>query len=91
MRLIGVLGGTSWPSTISPYRLINEEVQRRRGTSHSARIVLYSIDYHEIRTRYSGDWSEIPALLLQETRTLLSFRPDCWMIANNGAVKATAP
>lgn len=83
MRLIGVLGGTSWPSTIPPYRLLNEEVQRRCGTSHSARIALYSIDYHEIRTRYSGDWSEIPALLLQETRTLLSFRPDCWMIANN--------
>lgn len=83
MRLIGVLGGTSWPSTIPPYRLLNEEVQRRCGTSHSARIVLYSIDYHEIRTGYSGDWSEIPALLLQETRTLLSFRPDCWMIANN--------
>lgn len=83
MKLIGMLGGTSWPSTILPYRMLNEEVQSRLGTQHSARIVLYSIDYHEIRSRYSGDWSDIPGLLEKEIRTLLSFRPDCWMIANN--------
>lgn len=83
MKLIGMLGGTSWPSTVVPYRMLNEEVQRRLGTHHSARIALYSIDYHEIRSCYSGDWSGIPALLEQEIRTLLSFSPDCWMIANN--------
>jgi aspartate racemase len=83
MKLIGMLGGTSWPSTILPYRTLNEEVQRRLGMHHSARIALYSIDYHEIRTCYSDDWSGIPALLAKEIRTLLSFSPDCWMIANN--------
>ena len=83
MKLIGMLGGTSWPSTIAPYRMLNEEVQRRLGPRHSARIALYSIDYNEIRSCYSGDWSGIPALLLKEIRTLLSFSPDCWMIANN--------
>ncbi|MEO5586920.1 MAG: amino acid racemase [Novosphingobium sp.] len=83
MKLIGILGGTSWPSTILPYRMLNQEVQRRLGMHHSARIALYSIDYHEIRSSYLGDWSEIPELLLQEIRTLLSFSPDCWMIANN--------
>ena len=83
MRLIGVLGGTSWPSTVLPYRLLNEEVQARLGGHHSARIALYSIDYHDIRSCYSGDWGKIPDLLLQEIETLLSFRPDCWMIANN--------
>lgn len=83
MKLIGMLGGTSWPSTILPYRMLNEEVQNRLGTQHSARIVLYSIDYHEIRSCYSRDWNEIPGLLEKEIRTLLSFRPDCWMIANN--------
>ena len=83
MKLIGVLGGTSWPSTVLPYRLLNEEVHRRLGGHHSARIVLYSIDYHAIRSLYSGDWTKIPALLLREIELLLSFRPDCWMIANN--------
>lgn len=83
MKLIGILGGTSWPSTVIPYRMLNQEVQRRLGPTHSARIVLYSIDYAAIRACYSGDWSAIPPLLLAEIRTLLSFRPDCWMIANN--------
>jgi len=83
MRLIGILGGTSWPSTILPYRLLNQEVQQRLGGHHSARIALYSIDYHEIRTEYSTGWTDIPNLLLGEIRTLLTFKPDCWMIANN--------
>lgn len=83
MKLIGVLGGMSWPSTILPYRLLNQEVERRLGPRHSARIALYSIDYHAIRAAYSADWNTIPALLRAEIDTLLSFRPDCWMIANN--------
>lgn len=83
LGLIGVLGGTSWPSTIPLYRLLNEEVARRLGEKHSARIALYSIDYHDIRACYSHDWAPINGMLLHEIRTLLSFRPDCWMIANN--------
>jgi len=83
MKLIGVLGGTSWPSTVLPYRLLNQEVERRLGGHHSARIALYSIDYHAIRSAYSADWSVIRGLLRQEVERLLSFRPDCWMIANN--------
>lgn len=83
MKLIGMLGGLSWPSTILPYRLLNREVEQRLGPRHSARIALYSIDYHAIRSAYSGNWSAIPDLLRREIATLLSFRPDCWMIANN--------
>jgi aspartate racemase len=79
MRLIGILGGTSWPSTISAYRMLNEAVQRRLTRDHSARIVLYSVDYGEML----GDWGQADRLLLKELRKLLSFAPDCWMIANN--------
>lgn len=79
MRLIGILGGTSWPSTISAYRMLNEAVQRRLTRDHSARIVLYSVDYGEML----GDWGQTDRLLLKELRKLLSFAPDCWMIANN--------
>jgi len=88
MKSIGLLGGTSWPSTILPYRLLNQAVQQRLGGHHSARIILYSIDYHDIKSRYGSGWDEIPALLRQEAETLLSFRPDCWMIANNTLHKA---
>ncbi|MBC7883240.1 MAG: amino acid racemase [Anaerolineae bacterium] len=88
MKLIGLLGGTSWPSTTLPYRMLNEEVQRRLGGHHSARIILYSIDYQEIKSRYYDRWAEIPSLLKREIDTLLSFGPDCWMIANNTLHKA---
>lgn len=81
--LIGVLGGMSWPSTVLPYRLLNQGVERRLGGLHSARIALYSIDYHDIRSGYTQGWENIPALLETEIGTLLAFRPDCWMIANN--------
>ena len=87
-RLIGVLGGTSWPSTILPYRKLNEHAQRRLGEHHSARILLYSIDYQEIKSRYHHGWNHIPHLLEREVRTLLAWQPDCWMLANNTLHKA---
>lgn len=87
-RLIGVLGGTSWPSTMLPYQMLNEDVQRRLGGHHSARILLYSLNYHAIKSRYWDRWDEIPPLLKAEIETLLSWQPDCWMLANNTLHKA---
>ena len=58
MKTIGLLGGMSWESTASYYRLINEAVKRTLGGLHSARVVLYSVDFHEIETlQASGDWA----------------------------------
>lgn len=88
MRLIGILGGTSWPSTVLPYRLLNEEANRRLGGFHSARILLYSIDYHAIKSLYGPRFAEVAPLLKTEVEALLSRRPDCWMIANNTLHKA---
>ena len=89
--LIGILGGTGWRSTMLPYRYLNEDVERRLGPPHSARIVLYSIDYAAIRACYADDdWARAGQLLLAEIRTLLSFSPACWMIANNTLHKPLA-
>lgn len=87
-KLIGVLGGTSWPSTILPYRKLNEHARRLLGGHYSARILLYSIDYHAIKSRYHDGWEDIPHLLKREVRTLLAWEPDCWMLANNTLHKA---
>ncbi|MEA1617646.1 hypothetical protein SOQ14_01825 [Erythrobacter sp. T5W1-R] len=75
-RLIGVLGGTSWPSTMLAYRKLNEHAKLRLGEHHSARILLYSIDYHSIKSRYHHGWNDIPHLLECEVRKLLAWRPD---------------
>ncbi|MHB8345938.1 MAG: aspartate/glutamate racemase family protein [Acidiferrobacterales bacterium] len=66
MRTLGLIGGMSWESTVPYYRLINEAVKERLGGFHSARIVLYSVDFHEIEhLQRSGDWAAAGRLLAQ--------------------------
>lgn len=88
MKTIGILGGTSWPSTMSPYQMINAEVACRLGGHHSARIILYSIDYNAIKSLYPNGWDIIPGLLKQELEFALALKPDCLFIANNTLHKA---
>ena len=47
MKTIGLIGGTTWLSTIDYYRTINQEVNRQLGDLHSAKLLLYSIDFEE--------------------------------------------
>ena len=57
MKTIGLIGGTSWLSTIDYYRIINQEVNRQLGGLHSAKLLLYSIDFDEFKTLAdAGDW-----------------------------------
>ena len=48
MKTIGLIGGMSWESTIPYYRIINEEVRKRLGGLHSAKIILHSVEFDEI-------------------------------------------
>jgi aspartate racemase len=64
MKTIGMIGGMSWESTLPYYRHINEAIKARLGGLHSARLVLYSVDFHEIeQLQRSGDWQRAGALL----------------------------
>lgn len=83
VKTIGLLGGTSWPSTIEYYRILNEMAQRRLGGFHSASLLLRSIDYHDIKSRYYDRWDEIPPLLEKELRDFARLGPDCLVICNN--------
>ncbi|HQR55270.1 MAG TPA: aspartate/glutamate racemase family protein, partial [Burkholderiaceae bacterium] len=57
-------GGMSWESTVPYYRQINELTKERLGGLHSARIILYSVDFHDIeRLQQAGRWSEAGAVL----------------------------
>ena len=56
MKIIGLIGGMSWESTVPYYRQINETIKHRLGGLHSAKIVLYSVDFHDIeRLQHAGD------------------------------------
>ena len=48
MKTIGLIGGMSWESTIPYYRQINEMVKARLGGLHSAKLILYSVDFQDI-------------------------------------------
>ena len=60
MKTIGLIGGTTWLSTIDYYRTINQEVNRQLGDLHSAKLLLYSIDFEEFKTLADADdWPKL--------------------------------
>ncbi|MFZ6030284.1 MAG: aspartate/glutamate racemase family protein [Chloroflexota bacterium] len=64
MKTIGLIGGMSWESTLEYYRLINEGVKARLGGYHSAKCLLYSVDFAEIEAlQRIGDWPRMAQLL----------------------------
>ena len=66
MKTIGLLGGMSWESTIPYYRLINEGIKQQLGGLHSARLLLHSVDFHEIEACQSrGEWDKAGDILAQ--------------------------
>ena len=59
MKTLGLIGGMSWESTLPYYRCINERVRERLGGLHSARLILYSVDFDEIERLQRADrWEE---------------------------------
>ncbi len=71
MKTLGLLGGMSWESTVPYYRIINETVRERLGGLHSARLILYSVDFHDIeRLQQAGAWDEAGTILADAARAL---------------------
>jgi aspartate racemase len=71
MKTIGLIGGMSWESTVTYYRQINETIKERLGGLHSAKIVLYSVDFHEIeQLQRGGDWEAAGVILAEAARSL---------------------
>mgnify|MGYP000899728202 FL=1 len=87
MKTIGLLGGTGWSSTIGYYKLLNELVNERLGGYHSAKILLKSIDYHDIMSNYGKDHEQTAKVLLRELTELVALRPDCLIICCNSLHK----
>jgi len=84
MRTIGLVGGTSWVSTIEYYRIINSEINARRGGQSSARILLYSVDFGEIDALHArGDFEGVGTLLADAASKLASVGADCLLLCAN--------
>ena len=84
MKTIGLIGGMSWESTIPYYRIINEEVKNRLGGLHSAKIILYSVEFDEIeRCQSSGDWKKSGDILGKAAQGLETAGADFLLICTN--------
>lgn len=84
MKTIGLIGGMSWESTVSYYRVINEAVKRELGGFHSAKILLYSVDFAEIeQCQAAGDWDKSAQILADAARRLEGAGADFVLICTN--------
>jgi len=74
----------SWESTVPYYRQINETVKEHLGGLHSAKIVLYSVDFHDIeRLQHAGDWAAAGAMLAKAARSLEAAGSDFLVLCTN--------
>lgn len=84
MKTIGLIGGMSWESTIPYYRIINEEVKNRLGGLHSAKIVLYSVEFDEIeKCQSNGEWEKSGDILGNAAKAVESAGADFLLICTN--------
>lgn len=84
MKTIGLIGGMSWESTVPYYRQINETIKARLGGLHSAKVVLYSVDFHEIeRLQHAGDWEGAGVILAEAARALQAAGADFLVLCTN--------
>lgn len=84
MRMLGLIGGMSWESTQWYYRIVNETVRERLGGLHSARLLLASVDFHEIeRFQARNAWEEAGALLARTAVALETAGAETLVLCTN--------
>lgn len=84
MKTIGLIGGMSWESTVTYYQVINETVKKELGGLHSAKCILYSVDFDEIEKYQSaGEWNKSAEVLAQAASALERAGADFIVICTN--------
>lgn len=83
MKTIGLIGGTSWLSTLEYYRIINETVNEKLGDAHSARCILYSVDFEEDIAKNEYNWDKIIENYIDIAIRLERFGADFLIICAN--------
>ncbi len=84
MKTIGLLGGMSWESTATYYRLLNEGVRAARGGLHSAQVLLHSVDFAPLEAlQHAGDWDAIGEKLAHDARRVQAGGADFLLLCTN--------
>jgi aspartate racemase len=88
MKVIGLIGGMSWESSSEYYRLINQETRKRLGGLNSAKILMYSVNHHEINGLEEKDgWEELIEIMVKSARRLEKGGADLVLICCNAMHK----
>lgn len=84
MKTLGLIGGMSWESTVPYYQHINQTVRQQLGGLHSAKIILYSVDFAEVeQLQMTGQWDAAGSLLANIARKLEAAGADALVICTN--------
>ncbi len=84
MKTIGLIGGMSWESSIEYYRIINETTKTKLGGLHSAKSMMYSVDFAEIEVlQHEGKWAKAAKMLIDAAKNLENGRADFIILCTN--------
>jgi aspartate racemase len=84
LKTIGLIGGMSWESTIPYYRQINQTIKEQLGGLHSAKIILYSVDFHELeQLQRAGNWDAAGGMMAAAARSLALAGADFLVLCTN--------
>jgi aspartate racemase len=79
-----MIGGMSWESSIEYYRIVNETVKEKLGGLHSAKSLMYSVDFAEIEAlQHAGKWNEATQAMIEAARHVESGGADFLIICTN--------
>ena len=91
MKIIGLIGGMSWESTLEYYRIINETANLRLGGLHSAKCLMYSVDFEEIEAlQHENRWDELTNIMVDVAKNLKNAGADFIVICSNTMHKMAA-
>ncbi len=89
MKTIGLIGGMSWESSIEYYRIINETTRAKLGGLHSAKSMMYSVDFAEVEIlQHQGRWTEAARMLIDAAKNLENGGADFIVLCTNTMHKA---
>ncbi|HVZ97384.1 MAG TPA: aspartate/glutamate racemase family protein [Chitinophagaceae bacterium] len=84
MKTIGIIGGLTWVSTIDYYRLLNEMINEKLGGNETAKILLYSVNFGEIkRLTETNDWPALAAIMREKAKLIEAAGADCLLLGAN--------
>jgi aspartate racemase len=84
VKIIGLLGGMSWESTAIYYQTINERIKEKLGGHNSAEILMYSLNFQQIKElQFNGEWEKATEMMIQAAQRVEKGGADCLLICTN--------